>query len=276
MTRKTALVTGATSGIGAATAAALHAQGWIVYGTGRRADRLAGLAADGIRPMELDLTDDQALASAVERIVTETGGIDLLVNNAGYGALGSFEETPIGDGRRQFEVNVFSAARLIQLVLPHMRSRHSGRIVNVTSAGGKAYTPLGTWYHGSKFALEAMSDCLRFEVAQFGIDVVVVEPGPTETEWGEIAARNLRATSGDGPYAKQANSLAASYGGAGRTGRRTLARTVADVIVKAATTPRPRTRYAVGAARGVIAARRWLSDRAYDRLISRATGVPRG
>ncbi len=270
-----ALVTGATSGIGAATARALHAQGWTVYGAGRRADRLASLASEGLRTVEMDLTDDATLVAAVDQILADAGRIDLLVNNAGYGALGSLEETPLAEGRRQFDVNVFGAARLIQLVLPHMRRAGSGRIVNVTSGGGKAHTPLGSWYHGTKFALEAISDCLRFELAPFGIDVVVVEPGPTDTEWGGIAARLLRETSGTGPYAKQAIPLAAGYDHTGRTHRLTPSDAVAETIATAATTPRPRTRYAIGAARTVIRARRWLSDRTYDRLIARVSGVPR-
>lgn len=270
-----ALVTGATSGIGAATAHALQAQGWTVYGAGRRVDRLADLRREGIATLEMDLTDDATLVDAVDRVIAEIGRIDLLVNNAGYGALGSLEETPLAEGRRQFDVNVFGAARLIQLVVPHMRRAGHGRIVNVTSGGGKAHTPLGSWYHGTKFALEAISDCLRLELAPFGIEVVVVEPGPTDTEWGGIAARLLRETSGSGPYAAQAIPVADGYDRTGAAARRTPSATVARAITKAATVSRPRTRYAIGAARTVIAARRWLGDRAYDRLIARASGLPR-
>lgn len=273
-THQVALVTGATSGMGAATARALHAQGWTVYGSGRRAERLAALADEGVRPLPMDLTDDATLAAAVDRVLAETGRIDLLVNNAGYGSLGSLEETPLDEGRRQFDVNVFGAARLIQLVVPHMRDAGRGRIVNVTSGGGKAHTPLGSWYHGTKFALEAISDCLRIELAPFGIDVVVVEPGPTDTEWGGIAAHLLRETSGSGPYARLAVPLAAGYDHTG-TARLTPSATVARVITTAATARRPRTRYAIGAARAAVLARRWLGDRAYDRLIVRVSGLPR-
>ncbi|MBD3780357.1 MAG: SDR family NAD(P)-dependent oxidoreductase [Micrococcales bacterium] len=274
-THQVALVTGATSGIGAATARALHAQGWTVYGSGRRVERLAALADEGVRPLPMDLTDDATLVAAVDRVLAETGRIDLLVNNAGYGSLGSLEETPLDEGRRQFDVNVFGAARLIQLVVPHMRDAGRGRIVNVTSGGGKAHTPLGSWYHGTKFALEAISDCLRIELAPFGIDVVVVEPGPTDTEWGGIAAHLLRETSGSGPYARLAVPLAAGYDHTGGTARLTPSATVARVITTAATARRPRTRYAIGAARAAVLARRWLGDRAYDRLIVRVSGLPR-
>lgn len=276
MSAPVALVTGATSGIGAATARALAARGYVVYGLGRRADRLAELSGADVRALVVDLTDADAVAAAVERVVAETRRIDVLVNNAGYGSLGTIEETPLDDGRRQFEVNVFAAARLIQLVVPHMRAQGSGRIVNVTSAGGKVHTPLGGWYHGTKFALEAMSDCLRYEVRQFGIDVVVVEPGATATEWGAIAADHALRASGDGPYAKQARALAAGLRSGSASARLTPAEVVADTVALAATARRPRTRYAVGhGARPTITARRLLSDRAYDALLALASGVPR-
>jgi short-subunit dehydrogenase len=114
------------------------------------------------------------------------------VNNAGYGSYGAVEDVPMSDARQQIEVNVFGAARMAQLVIPHMRAQNFGRIINVTSIGGKLATPLGGWYHASKFALEGLSDSLRNEVAQFGIDVVVIEPGGVKSEWGDIAASNLQ------------------------------------------------------------------------------------
>lgn len=161
MTTKTALVTGASSGIGESTARKLQSLGFAVYGAARRVDRLEKLAKDGIRPMAMDVTDDQSMQDGIARIVEETGRIDVLVNNAGYGSYGALEDVDIEEGRRQFEVNVFGAIRLAQLALPHMRAQRSGSIVNITSMGGKIYTPLGGWYHGTKFALEALSDCLR-------------------------------------------------------------------------------------------------------------------
>ena len=210
MTHTVALVTGASSGIGEATARKLHSLGYTVYGAARRTERLTKLSTDGIRAIAMDVTDETSMTAGIAKIIAETGRIDVLVNNAGYGSYGALEDVDIEEGRRQFEVNVFGAIRLTQLVLPHMRAQQSGTIVNITSMGGKLHTPLGGWYHGTKFALEALSDCLRIEVAPFGIDVVVIEPGGIATEWGAIAADHVEATSGTGPYAAQAKAVASS------------------------------------------------------------------
>ncbi|MBT2250279.1 oxidoreductase [Arthrobacter sp. BHU FT2] len=276
MPTKTALVTGASSGIGEATARKLQALGFTVYGAARRTDRLADLATDGIRPLAMDVTDDASMQSGIDRIIAETGQIDVLVNNAGYGSYGALEDVDIDEGRRQFDVNVFGAIRLAQLVLPHMRSRRSGTIVNISSMGGKIHTPLGGWYHGTKFALEALSDCLRLEVKPFGIDVVVIEPGGIATEWGGIAADLLLKTSGQGPYARQAQAMAKSLKAETSANRNSPPSVIADAIAKAVTASKPKTRYAVGfGARPLISARRLLGDRQFDTLISRAVGMPR-
>ncbi|TCB98388.1 oxidoreductase [Micromonospora zingiberis] len=275
MTSKIALVTGASSGIGEATALRLQELGYIVYGAARRTDRLQPLATHGVRPLAMDVTDDESMTSGITKIVAETGRIDVLVNNAGYGAYGAIEDVPLDEARRQFEVNVFGAMRLAQLVLPHMRTQHGGTIVNITSMGGKIHTPLGGWYHGTKFALEALSDCLRLETKQFGINVVVIEPGGIQTEWGGIAAEHLKDTSGGGAYAPQAKAVATSLSSEANARRSSPPAVIADAIGKAVTAKRPRTRYAVGfGARPLIAARGILSDRAFDTLIARASGVP--
>ena len=274
MTPKIALVTGASSGIGEATARKLHALGFTVYGAARRADRMEKLAADGIRPIAMDVTDEESARAGVDRILAESGRIDVLVNNAGYGSYGALEDVPLSEARYQFEVNVFGAARLIQLVLPGMRAQRSGTIVNISSMGGKIYTPLGGWYHGTKFALEALSDCLRLEVKRFGIDVVVIEPGGIRTEWGGIAADNLRKVSGSGPYANQAEAMAKSMDSELADRRSSPPTVIADAIAKAVTARRPRTRYLVGfAAKPLVTLRRLLPDRAFDYTIKRATGV---
>jgi len=176
-TTRTALVTGASSGIGEDTARKLQALGYIVYGAARRTDRLQALTTDGIRPLAMDVTDDASMNAGVNRILEETGRIDVLVNNAGYGSYGAIEDVPINEARRQFEANVFGLARLTQLITPHMRTQGSGTIINISSMGGKLTTPLGGWYHATKYAVEALSDALRIELSSFGIDVVVVEPG---------------------------------------------------------------------------------------------------
>ncbi len=276
MSTRVALVTGASSGIGAATARALHDAGFIVYGAARRTGRLDDLAAGGIRPLGMDVTDESSMTSGVEAILAETGRIDVLVNNAGYGSYGAIEDVSLAEARRQFEVNVFGAAGLTRLVLPRMRQQASGTIVNVTSMGGKIYTPLGGWYHATKFALEALSDCLRLELAPFGIDVVVIEPGGIATEWGGIAADNLEQTSGGGPYGAQAEAVARSLRSEANANRNSPPSVVAGAIVKAVSARRPKTRYAVGfGAAPLIAAGALLSDRQFDALISRAVGLPR-
>ncbi|MCG7205376.1 oxidoreductase [Streptomyces arenae] len=276
MPAKTALVTGASSGIGEATALKLHDLGYTVYGAARRTDRLQDLAERGIRPLTMDVTDDDSMRAGIEKITAETGRIDVLVNNAGYGSYGALEDVLLDEARRQFEVNVFGALRLTQLALPHMRAQRSGTVVNITSMGGKIHTPLGGWYHGTKFALEALSDCLRLEVRPFGIDVVVVEPGGIATEWGAIAADKLEKSSTDGAYAAQATAVASSLRSEANAKRNSPPSVIADVIGKAVTARRPKTRYATGfGARPLIALRRLLPDRAFDTVISRAVGMPR-
>ena len=204
-----ALVTGASSGIGEATAQRLHGLGYLVYGLARRVDRMEGLNRMGVRTLAVDITDESATAAAIEQIVTEQGRVDLLVNNAGYGSYGALEDVPLSEARYQFEVNVFGLARLIQLVLPHMRRQGSGRIINISSIGGKIYEPLGDWYHAAKFAVEGLSDSLRVELRPFGIDVVIIEPGAIRTEWGAISAQKLRQASAGSAYQQQAATMAA-------------------------------------------------------------------
>ncbi|MFJ5776201.1 SDR family NAD(P)-dependent oxidoreductase [Streptomyces sp. NPDC093094] len=195
------------------------------------------------------------------------------------GGEGAVREVAAGsqdEARRQFDVNVFGAVRLTQLALPHMRARRSGTVVNITSMGGKIYTPLGGWYHGTKFALEALSDCLRIEVKPFGVDVVVIEPGGIRTEWSGIAADHLEKSSAAGAYADQAEAVAASMRSETMARRMSPPTVISDAVGKAVTARRPRTRYATGfGARPLIGLRRFLPDRAFDALVFRSVGVPR-
>ena len=204
---RVALVTGASSGIGAQTALLLQAAGFAVYAVARRVERMQPLASQGVRTLSMDVTEDSSVTAGLEKIIAETGRIDVLVNNAGYGSYGSVEDVPIEEARRQFEVNVFGLARLIQLAVPHMRAQGSGRIINVSSIGGKIYEPLGGWYHAAKFAVEGLSDSLRIELRPFGIDVVIIEPGPILTEWNAIARQNMLQNFADTAYASQAQSV---------------------------------------------------------------------
>jgi NAD(P)-dependent dehydrogenase (short-subunit alcohol dehydrogenase family) len=275
MSSQVALVTGGSSGIGEATALKLQELGYTTYAAARRVERMEHFANLGIRPLTMDVTDDESMKSGVEQILAEEGRIDVLVNAAGYGSYGALEDVPLAEARNQFEVNLFGAARLSQLVLPYMRTQHSGTIVNITSMGGKIYTPLGAWYHATKHALEALSDCLRMELKPFGVDVVVIEPGGIRTEWPTIAADKVRTVSGTGPYAPQGNAVADSLSSESTRRRSSPPELIAKTIGKAVTARRPKTRYAVGyGAKPMIFLHGVLPDRAFDAFIRRAVGVP--
>jgi short-subunit dehydrogenase len=275
MTTKVALVTGASSGIGEATALKLREAGYTVYGAARRVERMQHLTKQGIRLLAMDVTDDSSMRDGVEKIIADNGRLDVLVNNAGYGSYGAVEDVPLQEAREQFEVNVFGAARLTQLVLPHMRAQRSGTIVNITSVGGRMCTSLGAWYHATKFALEALSDCLRMELKPFGIDVVVIEPGGVKSEWGGIAAQKVRAASGTGPYAPQASAVANSLSSEANERLMSSPDLIAKTIVKSVRARRPKTRYAVGfGAKPMIFLHNTLPNRTFDAFMRRATGVP--
>jgi NAD(P)-dependent dehydrogenase (short-subunit alcohol dehydrogenase family) len=269
--QKTVLVTGASSGIGEATALAFLAEGHKVYAAARRQDRMAGLAKAGAVLLSLDLVDDASIVAAVEHIKQAEGRLDVLVNNAGYGSYGALEDVPLSEARRQLEVNVFGLARLCQLVLPMMRAQKSGKIVNITSIGGKIWEPFGAWYHATKFAVEGLSDCLRMEVAPFGIDVIIVEPGAIRTEWSGIAVDSLRQASGNTAYAPYALQHAKMIDNSMKSSMASEPAVVANEIVKASKASSPKTRYAVGGgARMILFMRSILSDRLFDSLMRRA------
>jgi short-subunit dehydrogenase len=198
--KKVILITGASAGIGKDFAKYLLQDGHIVYGAARRVDKMEDIRLLGAKVLEMDVTDDAAMINGIDTIIKNEGRIDVLINNAGFGSYGAIEDVPISDARYQLEVNLFGAARLAQLVIPHMRKEHFGRIINISSIGGKLASMLGGWYHASKFALEGLSDSLRSEVEQFGIDVVVIEPGGVKSEWSGIAADNLYKVSGNTNY----------------------------------------------------------------------------
>jgi NAD(P)-dependent dehydrogenase (short-subunit alcohol dehydrogenase family) len=268
---KAALVTGASAGIGEATVKRLLADGYTVYAAARRLDRMAPLASAGARLISLDLTQDASIVAAIEKIRSETGRLDVLINNAGYGSYGAVEDVPLDEARRQFEVNVFGAARLCQLALPMMRAQKSGKIVNVTSIGGKFSMPFGAWYHATKFALEALSDSLRQETKPFGIDVIVIEPGAIRTEWGDIARESLVARSGETSYGPYVRRLARMFDGAAAR-RASPPEAVAKIIGNAVAAKRPRIRYAAaGGAPLFLFLAHVLPDRAKDAIIRRVT-----
>jgi NAD(P)-dependent dehydrogenase (short-subunit alcohol dehydrogenase family) len=267
---KVALVTGASSGIGEATARLLHQHGFTVYAVARRLEAMHDLEGIGVRVFAMDVTLDESVTAGMEKILAETGRIDVLVNNAGYGSYGSVEDVSLDEARRQFEVNVFGLARLIQLAVPPMRAEGSGRIINISSVGGKIYEPLGAWYHATKFAVEGLSDSLRIELRPFGIDVVIIEPGAIRSEWNAIARVNMAATSAGGAYAAQAAAMQRVFEALDSSGRSSKPIIVAKKVLKAATVVHPRARYPVGRSAGtLVRARRLLPDRAMDRIITR-------
>ncbi len=266
--KKVILITGASSGMGKETAIALAREGHVVYGAARRVSLMRELEEAGGHAIELDVVDDDQVRQVVAGILEATGRIDVLVNNAGYGVYGAVEDVSLDDARQQFEVNLFGAAALTKAVLPGMRAQGRGRIINVTSMGGKIHSPLGAWYHASKHALEGWSDCLRVETAHFGIDVVIVEPGVIATEFGAVLEQPMLSRSGVGAYGAITKSVALATRATYEKGGASAASVVASTISKAISARRPKTRYVVGKyARPLLFLRRWLSDRLFDAIV---------
>ena len=261
---KVVLITGASAGMGREAAILMAREGHRVYAGARRMDRMADLADHGVTPVELDVTKGDDNERVVNRIVEAEGRIDVLINNAGFGLFGPVEEIPLDDARYQFEVNLFGVAHLTQLVLPHMRAQRSGRIVNVSSVGGRVFTPFGSWYHATKHALEGWSDCLRLETAPFDIQVVVIQPGLIRTEFGDVAAGQLHKY-GHGAYKAQMAPLSRTRDSGRVADRGTKAEVLAQVFLEAATTDKPRRRSVKGMlGRPALFIRKWLGDPVYE------------
>jgi len=278
-TARTVLITGCSSGIGEATAARLAGAGWTVYATARKPETLAGLEAAGCHALALDVTSEESMTSAVDAVLTESGRIDALVNNAGYSQSGAVETLDLDDVRRQFETNVFGLVRLCQLVLPTMRARGNGRIVNISSMGGRLVFPGGGAYHATKYAVEALSDALRFEVAGFGVKVVIVEPGLITTNFENAAVASM-ASNADGPYAtfnaEVAKATKEVYAGPmRRLGGGPDA--VAKVIEKSLTARRPHIRYTVTPSATLsIRTRSLMGARGWDAMLKTQFPQPSG
>ncbi len=269
---KAVLITGCSTGIGRATAEHLAASGWKVYATARDLDSIADLAGRGCELLPLDVTVEDSMRATVEEVERREGAVGVLVNNAGYSQSGAVEEVPMDGVRRQFETNVFGLVRMCQLVLPGMRRQGYGRIVNLSSMGGKFTFPGGGYYHATKYAVESLSDALRFEVAGFGVKVSVVEPGLIRTSFADTATVSMEGPAGDGPYAGfSAAVIKATRDNYERGPILKLGggpETVAATIEHAISAGRPRTRYAVtSSAHLFIWLRRLLPDRAWDALV---------
>jgi NAD(P)-dependent dehydrogenase (short-subunit alcohol dehydrogenase family) len=276
------LITGCSSGIGRATATHLAQRGHVVYATARRLDSIADLEAQGCQVLQLDVTDEASMSAAVQAVEAEHGAVGALVNNAGYSQSGAIETVPLDEVRRQFETNVFGLARMCQLVLPKMREQRAGRIVNISSIGGTLVFPGGGFYHATKYAVEAISDALRFELQGFGIQVVVVEPGMIRTRFADAVSSALPRTDSADPYAAFNTAVEQSTQNAyekgsfiGRLGGEPEA--VAKAIERAITAKSPKTRYRVTpSARLLIPSRGLMTDKAWDRLMASQFPRPGG
>ena len=265
---KAVLITGCSTGIGKATAARLVSNGWTVYATARKPETLSELAAKGCKTLALDVTDDASMQAAVDQVVAAEGAVGVLINNAGYSQSGALESVPLDKIRAQFETNVFGLIRMSQLVLPGMREQGWGKIVNLSSIGGKVVFPGGGVYHATKHAVEALSDAMRWEVKGFGVDVIIIEPGLIKTEFANTVVAEIPGGA-DGPYAEFNRTVAEATVGAYESGP--LGRLgggpddVAKAIEKAIKRRRPRARYSVTpSAKLVLSQGALLSDRAWD------------
>jgi len=268
---KVILITGASAGIGAETAIRLQKEGNIVYGAARRLDKMEDLKKYGVKVIKIDVSNEESMKKCVTQVFKEQGKIDILINNAGYGSYGAMEDIAMSEAKKQFDVNLFGLARMTQLVLPSMREKRSGTIINVSSIGGKVGSPHGSWYQASKFAVEGFSDSIRMELKQFGIKVVVIEPGAIKTEWSGIAQKHLLATSGNTAYGAFAKRHAASLDKYDNRGSHP--RVVAKAISKAVNSHDPKTRYMIGSGATTMKFLKFiLSDKMMDRMMLKFLG----
>jgi NAD(P)-dependent dehydrogenase (short-subunit alcohol dehydrogenase family) len=271
------LITGCSSGIGYATAEALTERGWTVYATARKPETISELETKGAHTLALDVTDEDSMAQAVRTVTEAEGAVGVLVNNAGYSQSGAVESVPMDEVRRQFETNVFGLLRMCQLVLPGMRAQRWGKIVNLSSMGGRLTFPGGGLYHATKYAVEALSDAMRFELSSFGVDVILIEPGLIGTEFAATASGSVGG--GDGPYAefnrKVAKATEDAYTGPLSKlggGPETVAKAIADALEA----KRPKARYPVTpSAHLMIAQRRLTPDRVWDLMMRAQFPRPR-
>jgi NAD(P)-dependent dehydrogenase (short-subunit alcohol dehydrogenase family) len=265
---KIVLITGASSGIGKATALELLRAGHTVYGAARRIESMEALTAAGGHVIAADVTKEADLEQLVQAVFSKQGRIDVLINCAGFGLYGAAEDVPLADARYQLDVNLLGPARLIQLVLPHMRSQGTGTIINVSSMGGEIAFPLGAWYHASKHAVEGYTDSLRQEVSGLGINVVLIQPGMIKTEFGGVTSHGVLDHSGQGAYEDMAKALAKATDAMYTQNRHVSdPSVVAKTIRKAAESNHPKTRYPVGyMARPLLTLNWLLPDRLFDKV----------
>lgn len=265
---KVILITGASSGMGKETAKNLIQQGHIVYTVARRIDQMQDLKEMGGHPIQMDVTKEEDIENVVKTIIKEQGKIDVLWNNAGYGLYGSVEDVSLDEARKQMEVNVFGMAAMTQKVVPYMRKAKSGTIINTSSMGGKMYFPMGAWYHASKHAVEGLSDCLRLELKQFNINVVVLEPGFIATEFGDVLLNQFEKIPQDSAYRDLMDKIIEGTKKSAEGNGSSKPSVISDAVIKIVNSKNPKTRYRVGKfAKPMVWMRTYLGDDLFDKIV---------
>ena len=275
-----AVITGSSTGIGFETSLALARNGFHTYATMRKLEgkskQITDIAKNENLPLQaiqLDVDNDKSVIDAINRIVKEKGRIDAVVNNAGYALIGALEETPMEEIKAQFETNFFGAVRVMQAVIPIMREQKSGKIVNITSIGGRVAIPLDPIYHGTKFALEGLSESIRYELEPFGIKIILIEPGAVQSNFWKnlktaVAASASDPNNNNSAYRQLGNRMSEAFK---EIVHNTIsASEVARVILQAVTSDNPEFRYVVGNdAAMILETRRNMPDRDFQDLIKK-------
>ena len=265
---KVILITGTSSGIGKDTALSLIKEGHVVYGAARRLEMMQDIIQAGGHAIKMDILKERNIDEVVNQIVKEQNRIDVLINNAGYGLWGAVETISIPEAKRQFDVNIFGLAYLTKKIIPLMRKQKSGKIINMSSMGGKVYTPFGAWYHATKYALEGWSDCLRIELKSFGIDVILIEPGVIKTEFQDVMMDSTVERSIGTPYEKKLKALEKATQEMYARGIGSPPSTITKLIIKAINSHNPKRRYVGGLfAKPMLFIKKWFGDKMYEKAI---------
>jgi short-subunit dehydrogenase len=266
--KKVILITGASSGIGKDTAINLIKHGHVVYGAARRLEMMQDIVQAGGHAIKMDILKERNIDDVVNQIMKEQSRVDVLINNAGYGLWGAVETISIDDAKRQFDVNIFGLAYLTKKIIPIMRKQKSGKIINMSSMGGKVYTPFGAWYHATKYVLEGWSDCLRIELKSFGIDVILIEPGVIKTEFQDVMMDSTVERSIGTPYEKKVKALEKATQEMYARGIGSPASTITKLIIKAINSHNPKRRYVGGLfAKPMLFIKKWFGDKMYEKAI---------
>ena len=266
--KKVILITGASSGIGKDTALSLIKEGHVVYGVARRLEMMKDIVQAGGHAIKMDILKERNIDDVVNQIIKEQSRVDILINNAGYGLWGAVETISIDEAKRQFDVNIFGLAYLTKKIIPIMRKQKSGKIINMSSMGGKVYTPFGAWYHATKYALEGWSDCLRIELKSFGIDVILIEPGVIKTEFQDVMMDSTVERSIGTPYEKKLKALEKATQEMYIRGIGSPPSTITKLIIKAISSRNPKRRYVGGLfAKPMLFIKKWFGDKMYEKAI---------